>query len=196
MSNSQRFVLIGPHQGKTMTVNGHAFVEGEYTYYGNSEQTATLTKVFANYAAVPEHEAELMELRAMSAKRVEIAKAVVAQADNGPSQAEVAAAQVAAEAAEADALMAAEAEALAKAQAEAETARLLSAAPGDAPGGLPTLAEAIGALDPENDVHWTSNNLPSLDHLATLTGRKPARGDVDAIAEGYTRAKARTARAA
>lgn len=59
----------------------------------------------------------------------------------------------------------------------------------------PTLAEAIGMLDPENDSHWTSNNLPGLDDLERLTGVNVTRADVNAIAEGFTRAKARAAKA-
>ena len=54
--------------------------------------------------------------------------------------------------------------------------------------------EAIGQLDPEDDKHWTSNNLPALDVLESMTGKKVARSDVDAVAEGYTRAKARAAK--
>ena len=61
------------------------------------------------------------------------------------------------------------------------------------PAGKPTLGEAIGQLDPEDDKHWTSNNLPTLDVLESMTGKKVARSDVDAVAEGYTRAKARAA---
>lgn len=58
----------------------------------------------------------------------------------------------------------------------------------------PTLAEAIGQLDPENESAWTSNNLPAIDLLSELTGLKVTRSDVEATAAGYTRAKARAAR--
>lgn len=59
----------------------------------------------------------------------------------------------------------------------------------------PTLAEAIGLLDPEDDAHWTSNNLPAIDVLEQLTGAKVSRADVNAVAEDFTRAKARAAKA-
>lgn len=55
----------------------------------------------------------------------------------------------------------------------------------------PSLAEAIGLLDPENDAHWTSNNLPAIDFLEGVTGSKVTRAEVEAVAEGFTRAKAR-----
>jgi hypothetical protein len=56
------------------------------------------------------------------------------------------------------------------------------------------LAEAIGKLDPAVDGDWTSSNLPSLDALEKLMGKKPSRDDVNAVADGYTRAKAKAAR--
>lgn len=59
----------------------------------------------------------------------------------------------------------------------------------------PTLAEALGALDPENDAHWTSNHLPAIDHLETVTGTKVSRADVNTLAEDFTRAKARAVKA-
>ena len=136
---STKFVLVGPHAGKTMNVNGHEFVDGEMTFHGSAEQAATLARVFSFYSALPEREAELAQLKA----------------DKAPQAPQ---------------------------------------APQDAAPGKPTLAEAIGALDPDVDAHWTSNNLPSLDYLSELTGKKAARGDVDAVAEGYTRAKARAAK--
>lgn len=55
----------------------------------------------------------------------------------------------------------------------------------------PTLAEAIGLLQADNDAHWTSNNLPAIDFLEEATGKKVTRAEVEAVAEGFTRAKAR-----
>lgn len=133
-SITQKFVLIGPHAGKTMNVNGHGFVDGEYTFQGSAEQAATLARIFKRYAALPVEQAELAKLKTQQA------------------------------------------------------------APAAPAAGKLTLGEAIGALDPENDRHWTSNNLPALDVLEELTGKKVARNEVDAVAEGYTRAKARAAK--
>lgn len=67
-------------------------------------------------------------------------------------------------------------------------------APSQDDSAKPSLGEAIGQLDPETDAHWTSNNLPAIDYLSSVTGTKVTRADVDAIAAGYTRAKARQAR--
>lgn len=58
----------------------------------------------------------------------------------------------------------------------------------------PTLEEALAQLDPEDATSWTSNNLPSVEKLSTLTGTKVTRENVNGLADGYTRAKARAAR--
>ena len=144
-SVTQKFVLVGPHAGKTLNVNGHEFVDGEYTFQGSAEQVGTLSRIFADYAALPEEQAELAQLKAEKTAQTQ------GQAPQAP-------------------------------QAPTE------------PAGKPTLGEAIGQLDPEDDKHWTSNNLPALDVLEAMTGKKVARSDVDAVAEGYTRAKARAAK--
>lgn len=146
-SVTQKFVLVGPHAGKTLSVNGHEFVDGEYTFQGSAEQVGTLARIFADYAALPEEQAELAQLKAEKA-----------------------------------------------AQTPAPAAQVPDAAVTTEPVGKPTLGEAIGRLDPDDDKHWTSNNLPALDVLEALTGKKVARSDVDAVADGYTRAKARAAK--
>lgn len=146
-SVNQKFVLVGPHAGQTMHVNGHEFVDGEMTFQGSAEQAATLERVFEFYGAMTAEKAELHALRG------EQKPAKPASQTTAPA-APVADAQV----------------------------------------GKPTLGEAIGALDPENDKHWTSNNLPALDVLEELTGKKVARDEVNSVADGYTRAKARAAK--
>jgi hypothetical protein len=169
---TQKFVLVGAHKGKTVAVNGHEFVDGEYVFQGSHESMATLTRIFAYYDAIPEEQA------IAAAKDEELAKL----------RAQVAAGQKA----QAMPVTAAAAEAIVEA-AKPATAGAPAAA--DASGKLP-LAEAIGLLSPDADEHWTSNNLPSLQYLSDVTGKAVSRTDVDAIAEGYTRAKARTAKAA
>lgn len=58
------------------------------------------------------------------------------------------------------------------------------------------LARALGELDPEADDHWTSSNLPAIGHLEAVLGRDVSREEVEALASGFTRAKAREARRA
>lgn len=146
-SVNQKFVLVGPHAGQTMHVNGHEFVDGEMTFQGSAEQAATLERVLEFYGAMTAEKAELHILRGE-------------QKPGGSEQSEN------------------------RVQDESS----------DNPDTKPSLAEAIGLLDSEVDAHWTSNNLPNLDHLSDLTGKKTSRDEVNALAEGYTRAKARAAK--
>lgn len=163
-TTSQKFVLVGPHAGKSMAVNGHEFVDGEFTFQGSSAQIAVLTNIFSYYGAVPAEKAELEQLRA---EKSHGGQTQAPAGDKGGEQTQAPAAPVGSDTNDKDVK----------------------------DPVLPTLAEAIGMLDPENDAHWTSNNLPGLDDLSKLTGKSVSRADVEAIAAGYTRAKARQAKA-
>jgi hypothetical protein len=166
-SVSQKFVLVGPHAGKSLILNNsHEFVDGEYVFQGSADQAATLTRIFSFYGAVPAEQARAMELEAML----------------GLSDADVQAPSP-------------QLHALAEDVEKTLTEQKEPEATSERAGlGQPDLGLAIGALNPEADGDWTSNNLPSLDRLAELMGKKPSRDEVEAIATGYTRAKARAAR--
>lgn len=142
------FTLVGVHEGKTMRVNGHEFVDGSFSIPCNAQQAQQLTNIFSFYGALPIAEARL-------------AKALAPDAVITPN-------------------------------ANAGSPDAVVIPPGDV---KPTLGEALALLDPENDSHWTSNNLPGLDDLTALTGEKVTRAEVEAVAEGFTRAKARAVRA-
>lgn len=212
-SATQKFVLIGPHAGRSMAVNGHEFVDGEFTFAGSDGQVATLARVFEFYGAVTAEKAELEQLRGeqrppMARKALDEA---LAQLPGSNTDADYV---VQAMGTHFGDLFTSDDEAkvreLVKPQANTgasddgagtqgnaagtSTTDTAQDSPNGAPGSKPSIAEAIGQLDPENDAHWTSNNLPSLDHLGELVGKKVARGEVDAVAEGYTRAKARAAK--
>lgn len=185
-TQTQEFVLVGPHEGKTMTVNGHPFVDGLFNFTGSSEQIASLTRVFSYYAAVPKETAELMALRARVAELAPVGGTAPAV----PQQLEPAIDEV-----PVDAQPAAPAPADEQPAPPVEEVGSPEANdPVDSSEGKPDLGVAIGLLDPEVDSHWTSNNLPSLERLSELTGRRVGRSEVEALAEGYTRAKAKAAR--
>lgn len=169
----QKFVLVGPHAGQTMHVNGHEFVDGEMTFQGSAEQAATLERVFEFYGAMTAEKAELHALRGGQKPEGNKQPEGGARVDSGTSGGQ------------------------ADAQGSAtstEATKPAQDAPNGAPDAKPSLAEAIGLLDPEVDAHWTSNNLPNLERLGELTGKKVARDEVNTVAEGYTRAKARAAK--
>ena len=171
-TKTQRYLLVGPHTGKTLTVNGHPFVEGRYSFTGPAHQIASLTNIFRRYSALPEAEAQAFQIEYIKANGTEEERKAVAdfearQSDGGSF--------------------------LIPQTGGEQTGGEQTG--GEQTGGeRPTLGEAIGMLDPEDSDHWTSNNLPSLDKLSELTGKKVGRADVDAVAEGYTRAKARAAK--
>jgi len=195
-SKTQKFVLIGPHEGKTIAINGHEFVDGEFTYSGSDQQVATLARVLEFYGAVPAEKAELDQLRAEkqakgapTRKQLDEAIAGLPGEQTDPDYVVNAMrSHFGDQFTAGDELMVREV-VVAKPADETKPSADLSDAP------KPTLAEAIALLDPEVDSHWTSNNLPGLDDLERLTGKKVTRQEVDAIASGYTRAKARQAKA-
>lgn len=189
----QKYVLVGQHAGRTMSVNGHEFEAGEFTFIGSAAQAATLTQIFSFYGVKPAELAELDELRANTEPDAD------ADDDNkGPKvptrdELDAALSALPGDYVDPDFVvngMRAHFGDLFTEADELKVRELVKAGP--AP--KPTLGEAIGLLDPESDAHWTSNNLPSLDVLSDLTGTKVARADVDGVADGYTRAKARQLR--
>jgi hypothetical protein len=201
-SISKEFVLIGPHAGKTMAVNGHEFIEGRYTYSGSEHQVATLARVFSFYGAVPTEQAELEALRAAAAKPASPPPVPGGKVDPPAGDPPVVGSTTNDKDVPADPAKPTLAEAIGMLDPEVDPPAgdppVVGSTTNDkdvpADPAKPTLAEAIGMLDPEVDSHWTSNNLPGLDDLERLTGKKHTRADVDAIADGYTRAKARAAK--
>ncbi|URA06999.1 hypothetical protein P9A47_gp31 [Xanthomonas phage Elanor] len=209
-SASQKFVLVGPHAGKTITINGHQFEDGEYQFLGSTAQIATLTNIFSFYGAVTEEQAELMKLRGSKREpgrgRKELDEALNALPgeQNDPEYVVTSLTRHFGDLfTQDDEAKVRELVIKPQDQTQDPTPEATSvgsqsndpAPPPPAPD-KPTLAEAIGLLDPDNDAHWTSNNLPGLDDLEKLTGKKVARAEVEEIASGYTRAKARQAKAA
>ncbi|URA07136.1 hypothetical protein P9A48_gp28 [Xanthomonas phage Mallos] len=213
-TKNQRFVLVGPHTGKTINVNGHPFVDGEYTFQGPAHQVESLAKIFKRYSALPVEQAEAYQLDYIKANGSEDERKTAAEyeADKAKQleeQRKTEGAPVTGD------------PVTGQPAADGVThAQALDQQSGQAPGSedptsdgsgsgvgsqahdanpttdpvKPTLEEAIGSLDPEVDAHWTSNNLPAIDTLSELTGKAVTRAEVNAVADGYTRAKARAAK--
>ncbi|MFA5702899.1 MAG: hypothetical protein WC982_05200 [Advenella sp.] len=191
-TETQRYLLVGPHTGKTLTVNGHPFVEGRYSFTGPAHQIASLTNIFRRYSALPEAEAQAFQIEYIKANGTEEERKAVADFEARQSDGDsflipqTGGEQTGGEQTDGEQT---DGEQTGGEQTDGEQTG------GEQAGGeRPTLGEAIGMLDPEDSDHWTSNNLPSLDKLSELTGKKVGRADVDAVAEGYTRAKARAAK--
>jgi len=193
----QRFVLVGPHLGKTLNVNGHPFVDGEYTFQGPAHQVDSLAKIFKRYAALPVEDAKAYQLEYLKANGSSEEQDAVAQYEAQQQQQQQQQDSQKADQSEAQASDQPAADrpvTPAAAQPAADQSDMPAADPQDGPAQKLTLAEAIGSLDTEVDDHWTSNNLPAIDTLADLTGKAVTRAEVNEVAEGYTRAKARAAK--
>jgi len=154
-NRTQKFVLVGPHAGKTLVVNGHQFVDGEYDITANEEQLKSVGNVFACYGAFPAED--------------------VSDTPDAPTP---------------DA-----GEAAADAAAHAVGSTETKADEGKSDPPAPTLAEAIAALDPAVDDHWTGSGLPAMNAIEKIMGdRSVTRADVEAQAAGYNREKAKAIR--
>lgn len=181
---TQKYVLIGPHADKTIDVNGHKFEDGEMTFHGAPDVIVGLTQLLSFYGAVPSDTAELLELRRLQHEKLNPQDPAAVPATPVLTPEPVVAPDAT--------TTPAEDEEAAKAAAEAKA--LAEALGDDSQAGEVDLSEALSTLDPEVEAHWTSNNLPSLEYLSTMTGKKISRSEVDEVAEGYTRAKARAAK--
>lgn len=195
-TKTQRFVLVGPHLGKTLNVNGHRFVDGEYTFQGPAHQVDSLAKIFKRYAALPVEDAKAYQLEYLKANGSSEEQDAVAQYEAQQQQQQQ---QDSGQSADQSGTLtpdqpAADQPAAPTADQPADQSDAPAADQQDSPAQKLTLAEAIGSLDPEVDDHWTSNNLPAIDTLADLTGKAVTRAEVNEVAEGYTRAKARAAK--
>lgn len=168
-SKSQKFQLVGPHAGRTMHINGHEFIEGDYVYHGSELQIGQLVQLFSFYGAYPDYGVADAEANYRAALAELEAAGLPVPAPHSPTP------------------------------TNAIPPLVPPVGSTDATGSnnddmKPTLAEAIGKLDPDNEGHWTSNNLPAIDALEALTGGKVSRKDVEAVAEDFTRAKAKALR--
>ncbi|UUV44783.1 hypothetical protein RCRUDOLPH_16 [Rhodobacter phage RcRudolph] len=61
---------------------------------------------------------------------------------------------------------------------------------------IETVADALQALDPANDEHWTARGVPSIEAMVKLLGRPVTRAEVEEVAPDYTRSVAKAAKAA
>lgn len=80
-----------------------------------------------------------------------------------------------------------------KTAAEGETAAgaLSSAAATTSRTDPMSLEVALATLDTDDDSLWTSEGLPRIEVLESLTGGKVTRADVELVSPGFSRAKAK-----
>lgn len=61
---------------------------------------------------------------------------------------------------------------------------------------IETVADALQALDPKVDEHWTARGVPSIEAMTKLLGRQVTRAEIEEQAPDYTRSVAKAAKAA
>lgn len=61
---------------------------------------------------------------------------------------------------------------------------------------IETVADALQALDPKVDEHWTARGVPSIEAMTKLLGRAVSRAEIEEQAPDYTRSVAKAAKAA
>ena len=61
---------------------------------------------------------------------------------------------------------------------------------------IETVADALQALDPKVDEHWTARGVPSIEAMTKLLGRSVSRAEIEEQAPDYTRSVAKAAKAA
>ena len=177
-SAAQLFVIEAASAGlmsarEPRLIAGHVFIDGQFLFRGNEEQVATLTRIFSFYGVVP---------AGTDGKPAGEPQADLESAKPGPAEGSSSGTGTTDEAGDLNE------DGTVKEPVLSDDAALAAAL------GELSLGEAISKLDPDNEDHWTSNNLPSLEALAALVGKKVSRDEVTALADGYTRVRARAAR--
>jgi hypothetical protein len=162
------FILVGPHAGKTVTLGGHAFVDGTFTLgldadgVAPSPEDAERKGIYLGkmYQAFPKGSDNLAEAK-------KTGKSPLAKDELNVADAEI------------------------KDQAE----RIPVGEP-SAPGKKKTVRKgavrtAVVKLDPTNDEHWTDKGLPSVEAVRDLSKNDEiSRQDIVEVAPSLTREEA------
>lgn len=202
------FRLFGPRKGKTVTINGHKFVNGEYAAVIGPHNAANLIRVLSYYAAyakgTPEYDAALakeQEEEANGADEVHEGSvegsAAEVHGDGGPDgsgPAEVPADD--GEGAAEDAAPGTGSDSDGDGH-EGSGVRKFEDGSGDEPRepasvGSEAVKEAVLKLDPENDDHWVNTGAhkgkPKLAAVEEAYGKAGlTRDDLEAALPGWTR---------
>lgn len=260
-----KFYAVGPHEGKTVSLDRFDFIDGVYTFNGSDQDTRAITHTLREqYQAFPEAEFEaakkayddaqaeaalaepemtpaisemnlkqrivarrfldegldpysvygLGEAADLVKANIEVLRREEAEGTDLVATAEeIAAQRVRAEQERREAELEQqekerlEAKAKEKARIAKEEADKAAADAGqsqDNGGGeqkpenakIETVADALQALDPSKDDHWTSRGVPSIEAMVKLLGRAVTRAEIEKVAPDYTRSVAKAAKAA
>lgn len=163
---TQRYILVGAHAGKTITLGGHQFIDGAFTFGADADGVMPSDQDKARkgnllsklYQAYPEDSAEL----AAAEGRLEKNEAPPGELDVGEREKQE--------------------------QEERPPVGTTAASERAIKGAIRT---AITQLDPANDEHWTDGGLPSVAAVRELSGNKDVgRADIASLAPKLTREEA------
>lgn len=160
-----KFILVGPHAGKTITLGGHQFVEGAFDFGPDGagvvpgpDEVAKKGRLLAKlYQAYPEGSPELEA----AAKRIKGDKEPEGRLDVG------------------------------KREEQQQAQQQPAGAGGSERARQGAVRSALTKLDPKVDAHWTGAGLPSVEAVRELSGDKEvSRGDIQNLAPKLTREEA------
>lgn len=160
-----KFVLVGPHAGKTISLGGHPFVDGVFDFGPDGagvvpgpDEVAKKGRILAKlYQAYPEGSPELDAAKA----RIKGDKPIEGRLD------------------------------VEKREDEQQAAAQPAGAGGSDRARQGAIRTALTKLDPKNADHWTSAGLPSVEAVRELSGDKEvSRGDIQNLAPKLTREEA------
>lgn len=166
--NPFRFVLVGSLEGKTINLGGHQFVDGVFEMTGPEPHIAP-SETDAKLKA--EYLAKTYQAFPEGSQALEEARARLKNDEAPPGEVD---------------LEKREREQQDEQQQREPTERARQGA----------IRTAIAKLDPENDEHWTSQGLPSVEVVRTLAeDDKVSRADISNLAPNLTREEAKKAAA-
>lgn len=212
-----KFIAVGPHAGKTITLGRFEFVDGVYDYDGPSDEEHLVAKTLEDqFSAVREDRAE----EAQAAYEDLVAKTALEEPKQTPSAVEegvkdrlvarrfiverLSPEAVYGKGEAADRVMAMmqkliEEDALASGMELGDGRQSGQKQPepqgdgGQQSAKLETVADALKLLDASNDEHWTSRGIPSVDAVSASLGRAVTRAEIEEAIPGFNRTAAKAA---
>lgn len=173
------FVLVGPNQGRSITLGGYVFKEGVCAVVGGDPDIVNakriLSRFYSAYADGPELRAarEDWEARSRGQEACSNLQGLLEES-----------------------LKAHPAGSVQPAAPEGAPAAPSGPQPEPEPQGNPKLVAALKSLDPNNNGHWTQAGKPSLTALESAYGSADfTRSSIEAAMPGFSRETARALKA-
>lgn len=187
------FVLAGHYTGKSINLNGHQFIEGKCEIWCPGDILPFVKRSLSSYQAFPERSYELE----LAQKRDE-ENGLWNNSDTSAEQREPAKVPSNDKPTSNGSAQKTSNDGLPNANPDNGSTGGVSEGDGREDAGLSEvtseidwrLKEIIESLDPNEDDHWTSEGLPSIEAIQSAFGPNVTREDIDVSGEGWTKDKA------